>query len=93
MTLNKKWSYELTEKAEREFGKLDKPIQKQIIHYFDSIVKTPNPRVKGSALKGTLRSYWRYRVGDYLILCQFKDDILTIHIIKIAHRREVYKRT
>ena len=93
MTLNKNWSYELTEKAEREFSKLDKSIQKQITNYFDSIVKTPNPRSKGSSLKGNLRSYWRYRVGDYRILCQFKEDVLIIHVVKIAHRRAVYQKS
>jgi mRNA interferase RelE/StbE len=90
MTLNKNWSYELTDSAKREFGKLDKPIQKQVTRFFDSIIKTPNPRVKGSALKGNLRQYWRYRVGDYRIVCRMEDAVLVIIVVKVAHRRAVY---
>ncbi len=91
MVLNKNWSIAFTEKADRELGKLDKPVQIQIKNFLESIIKTPNPRVKGSQLKGTLRQFWRYRVGNYRLICTFKDEVLIIHVLKVAHRREVYK--
>jgi mRNA interferase RelE/StbE len=90
MALNKNWSIEFTEKADREFQKLDKAIQQQMKRFFASIIKTPNPRVKGSAMKGNLRQYWRYRIGDYRVLCKFTDEVLVIHVVKVAHRRDVY---
>lgn len=90
MSLNKNWSIELTEKCDREFQKLDKSIQQQIKRFFENIIKSPNPRVKGSALKGNLRQYWRYRVGDYRILCRIEDTVLLILLMKVAHRRDVY---
>ncbi len=90
MVLNKKWSVEFSEKAEKQLTKLDKVIQKQITDYLKKILILPNPRARGEQMKGNLRSYWRYRVGDYRILCQIKDDIITISVVKVAHRREVY---
>ena len=90
MVLIKKWYYAFTEKAKRELSKIDKSTQKQILQYFEGVINTPNPRVKGSALKGNLRSYWRYRVGDYRVICRFEETVLTIIVVKVAHRREVY---
>jgi mRNA interferase RelE/StbE len=45
----------------------------------------------GKPLTGSLKGYWRYRVGDYRIICELRDEELLILVIEIAHRREVYK--
>jgi mRNA interferase RelE/StbE len=45
----------------------------------------------GKGLKGPFRSLWRYRVGDYRIICRIKDKNITIVVIAIGHRRDVYE--
>ena len=52
-----------------------------------------SPRQIGEALKGKrLGEYWRYRVGDYRIICDLQDRKLVVLVIEIAHRRDVYAR-
>jgi len=55
------------------------------------IVDCDDPRVHGKPLKGKLAGIWRYRVGDYRIFADIHDEILTIEIFEMGHRREVYK--
>ncbi len=50
-----------------------------------------DPRELGKALKGPLGDLWRYRVGDYRILCDIQDGILTVLVLQIGNRREVYR--
>ena len=58
----------------------------------DTIAGQENPRVTGKALTGhRLGTYWRYRVGDYRILCDIQDDALRILVIEIGNQREVYR--
>lgn len=56
-----------------------------------NLVGCKNPREHGKALKGNLKNQWRYRVGDYRILCDIMDDKLIILVLTAGHRREVYK--
>lgn len=49
-----------------------------------------NPRDAGKALTGNLRTYWRYRVGDYRVVCEIRDNDLVIVAVIIGHRSEVY---
>ena len=53
--------------------------------------KTPDPRLHGKALKGNLKGIWRYRVGDYRLFASIEEDIITISIFEIGHRRDIYK--
>ncbi len=72
-------------------SKLDKPIQRRIFDYMDEVARLDNPRSRGKGLVGNLRGLWRYRVGDYRILCRIQDDKLVIVIVEIGHRKEVYE--
>lgn len=85
------WTIEFTKKAYNEFIRLDKVTQKQIDKFLLKMMKSKNPRDSGKALSGNLGIYWRYRVGDYRLLIDIKDDILTVLVVKVKHRREVYK--
>ena len=51
-----------------------------------------NPRVHGKGLTGDCSGEWRYRVGDYRILCTIQDEILTIEVFSIGHRSKIYKQ-
>lgn len=86
------WTVKLSDDAKRELGKLDKPIQKRIVLFLqDRIQSTDNPRTSGKALQGNLAGLWRYRVGDYRLLCRIEDGELLVLVIEIGHRREVYR--
>lgn len=51
-----------------------------------------NPRASGRPLKGELGVFWRYRVGDYRLLCEIQDEALTILVALIGHRKEIYDK-
>ena len=57
-----------------------------------NLVNTPDPRLHGKALKGNLKGIWRYRVGDYRLFASIEEDIITIRIFEIGHRRDIYKK-
>lgn len=77
-------------KAARQLSKLDKSVQKKIKTYLNQVAELENPRSRGKALIGNLAGFWRYRVGDYRILCKIKDERLIITVVEVGHRREVY---
>lgn len=57
----------------------------------ERLVQLTDPRQLGKALKGGSQEFWRYRVGDYRIICDIRDDALVILVIKAGHRREIYR--
>ena len=72
--------------------KLDKQIARRIVAKLHEISQLEDPRSMGKSLTGNLAGVWRYRVGDYRILCDIDDGRLVILVVDVAHRREVYKR-
>ena len=76
--------------ASKQFTQLDKPIQRRIKKYLSEIAILDNPRARGKELTSNLSGLWRYRVGDYRILCRIRDDKLIITVIEIDHRSMVY---
>lgn len=76
--------------ARKNIERLDKPLQKRILGFVDKIEASVNPRFSGKALKGN-DNEWRYRVGDYRLICEIKDKELIIWMVRIGHRREVYR--
>lgn len=88
-----KWTIEYTDDAQKTFLKLDRPIREQIIKYLKNLSALQNPRLRGEKLKGNLSEFWKYRVGDYRLICDIQDDKLLVLIVKIGHRREIYKKT
>ena len=81
-----------SESAVRELKKLDRQTVRVIKNWVvKNLVDTEDPRLHGKALTGTLKGIWRYRVGDYRLFADIKDNIVTIFIFEVAHRREIYK--
>lgn len=86
------YKIEFSDIAFKECGKLDKYTQKLINAWIKKHIEfSENPRIIGKPLAGTKSGLWRYRVGDYRLLCLIKDDTLVILIIKIGHRRDIHK--
>ena len=87
-----KWELRFQKDAQKEFLKLDPPIQRRILQYFkERILVSSNPRTYGKALTGNLQEFWRYRVGDYRVICKIEDEKIVITVVMIGHRREVYE--
>ncbi len=75
-------------KAIKSLSKIDKAQQRLIISWIEkNLSNADNPKVTGKALKGNLKDYWRYRVGNYRILADIKDEEIKIIIINIGHRK------
>ena len=71
---------------------LDKQAAKRIIDFMDQrVAALEDPRDNGKALTGPLGGFWRYRVGDYRIICDIHDDKLIILVVEIGNRRDVYR--
>lgn len=86
------WTIQITDIAEKQIKKLDKAIQKRVVDYlYDRIEGCKDPRHFGEPLKGNHSGYWRYRVGDYRIICEIYDDELVVIAINIGHRKAIYK--
>ena len=81
-----------SDQALKSLKKLDRPVQKMIISYMDKISLLGEPRARGKALSANLRGFWRYRVGDYRILCEIQDEKIVICVVDIDHRKNIYKR-
>ncbi|MCA9767057.1 MAG: type II toxin-antitoxin system RelE/ParE family toxin [Carnobacterium sp.] len=78
-------------KALKSFSKLDKGQQKMILAWIEkNLVNTEDPKIHGKALKGNLREYWRYRVGNYRLLADIDDQLIKIIILNVGHRKDIY---
>ena len=75
----------------KQLKKMGKSEAKMIINYMKEIERLDNPRVRGKALVENLKGFWRYRVGDWRVICDIVDEEIIIHVIEVGHRREVYK--
>lgn len=82
---------ETTERFEREFRKFDKYTQRMLRSWIDKhLVDCENPRQHGKGLTANRSGQWRYRIGDYRLICQIEDDKLIILALSVGHRREIY---
>ena len=87
-----KYSVEVTARFEREFRKLDRFTQKLIQGWIkNNLIDTENPRKHGKPLRANCSGQWRYRIGDYRLICNIDDGRLVILALSVGHRREVYQ--
>lgn len=71
--------------------KLDKQTAKRISSKLREISQLDNPRSMGKAFSSNKAGFWRYRVGDYRIICDIEDEVLVILVVEVNHRSKVYK--
>jgi mRNA interferase RelE/StbE len=76
--------------AQKDFKKLDKSIKNKIDKFLIELETLENPKSKGKPLIGNLSNLWRYRVGDYRLVCEIQDDKLIILVLGIGHRKNIY---
>lgn len=85
------WRVEVLAGAKRQLKKLDTPVAARIIRYLEKeVIAKGDPRRVGKALVGDLAGLWRYRVGDYRILCRIEDDALVVLVVELGHRGSIY---
>lgn len=90
--ITKKFNVEYSKRAVKQFKKMDNYTRTMLLNWISkNLVDCEDPFVHGKELKGNLKGQWRYRVGDYRILCEIHDDVLVILVLTIGHRREIYK--
>lgn len=76
---------------EKNLKKLDKAQAKLILAWIKkNLVETIEPRAQGKALQGQFKGLWRYRVGNYRIIAEIKDNELIILLLAVAHRKNIY---
>lgn len=88
-----KYEVELSERFKKEFRKFDKYTQKMIRAWINkNLVGTENPRLHGKGLTANRSGQWRYRIGDYRLICNINDNKLIILALSVGHRRDVNKK-
>lgn len=87
------WRIEVSETAEKQLGKLDRPVAQRIRSFLrERVAVLDDPRSIGDALKGSeLGEFWKYRVGDWRLICEIKDRQILITVLSLGNRREVYR--
>ncbi len=86
------WTIEYTRTAESQLRKLDRQIARRILDYLDDkIAPLENPRTRGKALTGVLGELWRYRIGDYRVICEIRDNTMRVLVVEVGHRKQIYK--
>ncbi len=85
------WRIELSDEAETVLAKMDRKEQNRFGKFFARLAERDNPRSMGKALSGPLGVYWSYRIGDYRAICDIHDEVVTVEVIRIGHRREIYR--
>jgi len=87
------WTVEFSATAERELASLDRQDARRILKFLhERIAKLEDPRSIGKALTGPrLGELWRYRVGDYRLICKIEDVRLVVLVLRVGHRKEIYR--
>lgn len=87
------WKIEFSEGAKKSIEKLDRQVASRIVRFLsERVAALDDPRSIGEALTGsTLGEFWKYRVGDWRLVCSIQDDKIVVYVLKIGNRREVYK--
>jgi len=85
------WKVSWKESARKELRKLDKKAQQEILKYLrERIAVDKDPKRFGKALKSNWQGLWRYRIGNYRLICQIKAEHFTALVVVVGHRKDVY---
>ena len=86
------WRIEFHPDAAKELGRLDRTAAARIVRTLETRIATQDdPRTLGAALRGEHSGYWRWRIGDYRVVARIEDERITLLIVRVGHRREVYR--
>ena len=84
------WRVEWEDEAVKELKKLDARVQRNIVRYLgEKIATEDDPRRFGDPLRKDLKGLWKYRIGDYRIICSIEDKSVVVLVVRVGHRRSV----
>lgn len=86
------WTVSFEPRALNELRKLDHLIQRRIVKFLQERVSGQrNPRGSGKPLSGDKVGLWRYRIGDYRLICHIDDEKRAVLVLRVAHRKQAYR--
>lgn len=86
------WQLLYSRRADRQLARLDPGVRRVIVAWLNkNIDGCDNPRATGKCLTAGLSGKWRYRVGDYRVLCEIRESELVVLAIEVGHRRDVHR--
>ena len=86
------WAIEFDEAAKKELAKLDRQVAQRLLYFLTQrVIGLKDPRSAGQALKGSkLGEFWKYRVGDFIIIANIQDQKMIILVLRVGNRRVIY---
>jgi mRNA interferase RelE/StbE len=91
-SVNKTGTIEIARTAEKQIKKFDRQAQESIVRFLrDRLQPSANPRQWGKPLPGDKGGLWRYRVGDYRLVCAIQDDRITVLVLRVGHPKSAYR--
>lgn len=87
------WRIEFDPDAAKELRKLDRPVQQRLLGFLRlRVAPLEDRRAIGEALAGErLGAFWKYRVGDWRLICDIQDERIVVRVLRLGHRREAYR--
>jgi mRNA interferase RelE/StbE len=87
------WKISLSKAAEQSLARLDPPVARRITAFLNGrLAVADNPRALGETLVGPMfRGLWRFRVGDYRLICRIDDGEVHVFVLQIGHRGDIYR--
>jgi mRNA interferase RelE/StbE len=87
-----RWQIAITRGAEKQIKRLDRTAQAAVLRFLrERLQSAENPRQWGKPLQGEKGGLWRYRVGDYRLICDIQDEQITVLVLRVGHRKDVYR--
>lgn len=86
-----KYRLVFSERAKKQLKKLDRHISSLIIGWLEKNIEgSENPRIHGKGLVENKSGQWRYRIGNYRVICEIKDKEVVVLVLEVGHRRDIY---
>ena len=86
------WTIEYADTANAQLRKLDRDAAVRIRNYMNrNVAPLDNPRRRGRVLTGPMAGLWRYRVGNYRVVCDIQDRFLRVLVISVGTRDTIYR--
>lgn len=87
------WQLRFSKRADKQLSKMDPGVRRVVLAWLlKNVDGCADPRAHGKSLTANESGKWRYRVGDYRILCEIHDDELVVLALEVGHRRDIYRR-
>jgi len=85
------WYLRTSPQFDKAARHIDHTVLRRIRAYLDDVCELDDPRQRGKGLTANLTGYWRYRIGDWRVLAEIRDEELEIVAIELGNRSEIYR--